>query len=96
MKELPTGLQIFENIRKKNALYVDKTDIIYKIASSAQMQYFISRPRRFGKSLLCWTLDALFSGKRVLFEGLAISKTNWEWESYPVIHLVFSKNQKSK
>jgi len=91
MKELPTGLQIFENIRKKNALYVDKTDIIYKIVSSAQMQYFISRPRRFGKSLLCWTLDALFSGKRVLFEGLAISKTNWEWESYPVIHLDMSK-----
>jgi len=91
MKQLPTGLQVFENIRKKNALYVDKTDMIYKIVSGAEMQYFISRPRRFGKSLLCWTLDALFSGKRELFDGLAISKTDWEWESYPVIHLDMSK-----
>jgi len=91
MKKLPTGLQVFENIRKKGALYVDKTDMIYKIVSEAKMQYFISRPRRFGKSLLCWTLDALFSGKRELFEGLAISKTDWEWESYPVIHLDMSK-----
>jgi hypothetical protein len=61
--------------------------MIYNIVSSAKMQYFISRPRRFGKSLLCWTLDALFSGKRELFEGLAISKTDWKWESHPVIHL---------
>jgi len=91
MQELPTGLQVFENIRKNNALYVDKTDMIYKIVSGAKMQYFISRPRRFGKSLLCWTLDALFSGKRELFEGLAISKTGWKWESYPVIHLDMSK-----
>jgi hypothetical protein len=91
MKELPTGLQVFENIRKKDALYVDKTDMIYNIVSSARMQYFISRPRRFGKSLLCWTLDALFSGKRELFDGLAIAKTDWKWESYPVIHLDMSK-----
>ena len=91
MKQLPTGLQEFEYIRKKDALYVDKTDMIYKIVSEAKKQYFISRPRRFGKSLLCWTLDALFSGKRELFEGLAISKTDWEWESYPVIHLDMSK-----
>jgi hypothetical protein len=55
------------------------------------MQFFISRPRRFGKTLLCWTLNALFSGKRELFEGLAIAKTDWEWESYPVIHLDMSK-----
>ncbi|MDR2694313.1 MAG: AAA family ATPase, partial [Chitinispirillales bacterium] len=85
MKPLPTGLQVFENIRKKGAMYVDKTDMVYEIVSGARMQFFLSRPRRFGKSLLCWTLDALFSGKRELFEGLAISKTDWEWESYPVV-----------
>ena len=90
MKQLPTGLQEFEYIRKNGALYVDKTDMIHKIVSEAKKQYFISRPRRFGKSLLCWTLNALFSGKRELFEGLAISKTDWEWESYPVIHLDMS------
>jgi len=90
MKQLPTGLQDFEYIRRKNALYVDKTDIIYELVSGARKQFFLSRPRRFGKSLLCWTLDALFSGKRELFEGLVISKTDWEWESYPVIHLDMS------
>ena len=95
MKQLPTGLQVFEYIREKDALYVDKTDMIYKIVSEAKKQYFISRPRRFGKSLLCWTLDALFSGKRELFEGLAISRTDWEWESYPVIHLDMSKVETS-
>jgi hypothetical protein len=91
MKELPTGLQVFEKIRTSGAIYVDKTDMIHKIVSSAKMQFFISRPRRFGKTLLCWTLNALFSGKRELFEGLAISKTDWTWESYPVIHLDMSK-----
>ncbi len=65
--------------------------MIYELVSGARFQYFLSRPRRFGKSLTCWTLDALFSGKRELFEGLAISKTDWAWESYPVIHLDMSK-----
>jgi len=91
MKELPTGLQVFENIRKEDGLYVDKTGMIYNIVSKVEKYFFISRPRRFDKSLLCWTLDALFSGKRELFEGLAISKTDWEWESYPVIHLNMGK-----
>ncbi|MDR2578592.1 MAG: ATP-binding protein [Chitinispirillales bacterium] len=90
MKELPTGLQVFEYIRQKNGLYVDKTDMVYKMISGLKTQFFISRPRRFGKTLLCWTLNALFSGKRELFEGLAIAKTDWEWESYPVIHLDMS------
>ncbi|MCL2184226.1 MAG: ATP-binding protein, partial [Chitinispirillia bacterium] len=58
--------------------------------SDFRRQYFLSRPRRFGKTLTCWTLDALFSGKRELFEGLAISKTDWAWESFPVIHLDMS------
>ena len=91
MKELPTGLQEFEYIRTSGALYVDKTDMIHKIVSSPRKQFFMARPRRFGKTLMCWTLDALFSGKRELFEGLAISKTDWAWEKYPVIHLDMSK-----
>ncbi|MDR3013004.1 MAG: ATP-binding protein [Chitinispirillales bacterium] len=91
MKQLPTGLQVFEYIRTSDAVYVDKTSMIYKIVSEPRKQFFISRPRRFGKTLLCWTLNALFSGKRELFEGLAISKTNWVWESYPIIHLDMSK-----
>jgi hypothetical protein len=91
MKELPTGLQEFEHIRTSGALYVDKTDMIHNIVSGARKHFFIARPRRFGKTLLCRTLDALFSGKRELFEGLVISKTGWAWESWPVIHLDMSK-----
>jgi len=91
MRELPTGLQEFEHIRTSNAIYVDKTDMIHRIVSGARKHFFIARPRRFGKTLMCWTLDALFSGKRELFEGLAISKTDWSWESWPVIHLDMSK-----
>jgi len=91
MKQLPTGLQEFEYIRQKDTVYVDKTDMLYELVSGAKKQFFLSRPRRFGKSLTCWTLNALFSGKRELFEGLAISKTDWEWESYPVIHLDMSR-----
>ena len=89
---LPLGRQIFEEIRKENLLYVDKTQTIYElITGSGSKQFFMSRPRRFGKTLLCWTLRALFTGKKELFEGLAISKTDWKWESYPVIHLDMSK-----
>ncbi|MDR2577622.1 MAG: AAA family ATPase [Chitinispirillales bacterium] len=72
MQELPTGLQVFEHIRSAGALYVDKTDMIHKIVSGARMQFFISRPRRFGKTLLCWTLNALFSV--ILCATPAISK----------------------
>jgi len=90
MLTLPVGLQEFEYIRMNNSLYVDKTDMIYDLVSGIKKQYFLSRPRRFGKTLLCWTLDVLFSGKKELFEGLAISKTDWEWGSYPVIHLDMS------
>jgi len=96
MKQLPTGLQEFEYIRRKDALYVDKTGMIYEIVSGIKKQYFLSRPRRFGKTLMCWTLDALFSGKREMFEGLAIYKTDWEWDSYPVIHLDMSKVSTSR
>jgi len=91
MKKLPIGMQIFEQVITGGYQYVDKTGMIYDLAVRGINQLFISRPRRFGKTLMCWTLDALFSGKRELFEGLAISKTDWVWESYPVIHLDMSK-----
>src|SRR5215469_11019957 len=91
MKKLPTGLQEFEHIRRGDALYVDKTGMIYDIVSDVRKQFFVSRPRRFGKTLMCWTLNALFSGKRELFEGLAIAKTDWVWDSFPIIHLDMSK-----
>ena len=73
MKLLPTGLQEFEYIRMNNGLYVDKTDMVYNLISGIKKQFFLSRPRRFGKTLLCWLLHELFSGKKELFEGLAIS-----------------------
>ena len=87
---LPIGKQVFERLRTENYLYVDKTRQIYDIVTGDSEQIFLSRPRRFGKTLLCWTLDALFSGRRELFEGLSISLSDWNWESYPVIHLDMS------
>ncbi|MDR0757196.1 MAG: AAA family ATPase [Tannerella sp.] len=71
MKKLPLEIQTFENIRARNYLYVDKTEIIYRAVSEGKV-YFLSRPRRFGKSLLTSTLDALFSGREDLFKGLYI------------------------
>ena len=67
-------------------MYVDKTALVYKLATTGRY-YFLSRPRRFGKSLLLSTLHAYFEGKRELFEGLAISKLEQKWEKYPVLHL---------
>jgi len=90
MRKLPIGKQIFEKIRAEDYIYVDKTRHIYDLITGNSEQYFLSRPRRFGKTLLCWTLHALFRGKKELFEGLAISKTDWKWEDFPVIHLDMS------
>ncbi|GBU21267.1 hypothetical protein R80B4_01156 [Fibrobacteres bacterium R8-0-B4] len=97
MKALPVGIQFFESLVKDNLLYVDKTQRIYEMISNhSSSQYFLSRPRRFGKTLLCWTLHELFCGKRELFDGLAISKTDWKWESFPVIHLDMSVGEFDK
>ena len=82
----PIGLQSFEDIRKSKFLYVDKTDMIYNLTRDGKY-YFLSRPRRFGKSLLVSTLEAYFSGKKELFTGLAIDSLEKEWASYPVLHL---------
>jgi hypothetical protein len=90
MQQLPTGRQVFANIRKENGLYVDKTALIHKMISGLRTQFFLSRPRRFGKTLLCYTLCSLFEGRKELFKGLMISKTKWKWEKHPIIRLDMS------
>ncbi len=83
------GIQTFKNVIEGNYLYVDKTDLIYELAKESKY-CFLSRPRRFGKSLLVTTLEAYFEGKKDLFKGLAIEDLETEWISYPVIHLDLS------
>lgn len=82
----PIGIQTFAKIREENFLYVDKTKDVYQLAKDGGY-YFISRPRRFGKSLLITTLEAYFQGRKELFDGLAISELEKEWKQYPVLHI---------
>ena len=86
LQNLPIGIQNFEKIREANYLYVDKTALVYKLVSTGSY-YFLSRPRRFGKSLLLSTLHSYFDGRKDLFDGLAIADLEQEWERYPVLHL---------
>ncbi|HBB14016.1 MAG TPA: AAA family ATPase [Treponema sp.] len=85
---LPIGIQSFKDIRKNNYLYVDKTEQIFNLIETGKV-YFLSRPRRFGKSLLVSTLDSFFSGKKELFVGLKIEGLEKEWISYPVFYIDF-------
>ena len=86
MRKYPIGIQTFSKIREGNYLYVDKTALVYKLAKDGGY-YFLSRPRRFGKSLLVTTLEAYFQGRKDLFEGLAISKLEKDWTVRPVLHI---------
>ena len=86
MQNLPIGMQSFESIRQNNFLYVDKTKHIYNLANSNRY-YFLSRPRRFGKSLFLSTLEAYFLGKKELFKGLYIETVEKQWTEYPVLYL---------
>lgn len=88
-RKFPIGIQTFEKIRKNGYYYIDKTDLVYKLSHDGSV-YFLSRPRRFGKSLLVTTLKSYFEGRKDLFEGLAIEKLETEWEKYPVLHFDFS------
>lgn len=88
-RNLPIGIQTFEKIRKDNCVYVDKTQFVQELAKY-KCPYFLSRPRRFGKSLFLSTLKSYFEGRKDLFEGLAISKTESEWKKYPVLHFDFN------
>ncbi len=89
MKRLPVGVSNFEKIIRNNDTYVDKTAILYELIRDPRA-YFLSRPRRFGKSLTCSTLEAIFSGKRELFDGLAINDINYDWQPYPIIKFDFN------
>ena len=84
------GLQWFPDFIKRKAVYVDKTAYVYKMAQSNAKSFFLSRPRRFGKSLLVSTLQCYFEGRKELFKGLAIEQLEKEWIQYPVIRLDLS------
>ena len=83
----PVGIQTFEKIRTADLLYIDKTEYIYRMVHSGGSYFFLSRPRRFGKSLLISTLSSYFLGKKELFKGLAMEKLEQDWTEYPVVHL---------
>ncbi len=85
----PIGIQDFGKIRNDGYVYLDKTDLIYDLVHNGNI-YFLSRPRRFGKSLLISTLECYFQGKKELFKGLAIEQLEKEWKQYPVFHLDFN------
>ena len=85
----PLGIQTFSEIRRRDMLYVDKTEYVYRMAPSGKF-FFLSRPRRFGKSLLVSTFQSYFEGRKELFKGLAIEKLEHEWTEYPVLHFDMS------
>ena len=90
MKDLTSSVYSFEKLRKGGYLYVDKTEFIWNLIDPAGESYFLSRPRRFGKSLTISTLKAVFEGKKELFKGLAIYDKPYDWKPYPIIHLSFA------
>ena len=91
LKRCPIGIQTFSKIREDDYLYVDKTEYVYNLAHSDATYFFMSRPRRFGKSLLTSTLRSYFEGRRDLFKGLAIEQLETEWTEYPVLHFDMSR-----
>ena len=84
LKRLPVGIQTFDNLIEGNYLYVDKTALIYQMTKLSKY-VFLSRPRRFGKSLLVSTLRSYFEGRKDLFQGLAVEQLEQEWTAYPVL-----------
>ena len=89
-RKYPAGIQTFEKIISEGYTYIDKTDLVYSLANSDGGYFFLSRPRRFGKSLLVSTLKSYFEGRKDLFSGLAMEKLEKNWTAYPVIHLDLS------
>ena len=90
MKRITSSVYTFEDLIQGNFLYVDKTEYIWQLIKPAKEMYFLSRPRRFGKSLTLSTLKAVFQGKKELFKGLAIYDKPYDWKQYPIIHLSFA------
>lgn len=95
MRLYTAGIADFERIRQDGRIYIDKTDLIYKLTRESQF-VFLSRPRRFGKSLLCSTLKYYFEGRKDLFEGLAIAELEKDWKKYPILHLDLNAEQYKK
>ena len=89
LKKCPLGIQTFSEVREGDYIYIDKTDMVYRMTQSFKY-VFLSRPRRFGKSLLASTLHSYFAGKKELFKGLAIEKLETEWAEHPVLHFDMS------
>ena len=87
----PIGIQSFEQLREDGYVYVDKTRLVYDLVTKGKI-YFLSRPRRFGKSLLVSTLKNYFLGRKELFRGLAIDSLETKWAEYPVFHIDFNSN----
>lgn len=85
----PIGIQTFADIINDGYTYVDKTQYVWELATRGKF-YFLSRPRRFGKSLLLSTFDAFFRGRRELFKGLYIYDQEWDWKEFPVFHLALN------
>ena len=90
-RKLPVGIQSFNKIREDGYIYVDKTDMIWKLANKGLKYNYLIRPRRFGKSVLVDTLQAYFEGRKDLFEGLKIMELEKDWKQYPVIRLDMSR-----
>ena len=90
MKKIDSGNSSFEKLIQSGNVYIDKTQYLYNLLTDGRTYYFLSRPRRFGKSLTLSTLEAIFKGKRELFKGLYIDSTDYDWKEYPVIHIDFS------
>ncbi|WP_289299446.1 AAA family ATPase, partial [Xylanibacter rodentium] len=90
LKRCPVGIQTFSEIIENNYVYVDKTEYVYRLTHSDAKYFFLSRPRRFGKSLLTSTLRCYFEGRRDLFKGLAIDRLETEWAESPVLHFDMS------
>jgi hypothetical protein len=90
LRKLPIGIQSFEKLILENTIYVDKTKYIYELIKNGFGNYFFSRPRRFGKSLLISTLEEIFSNSRELFKGLLIDSSDYQWKAYPVIKISFT------
>ena len=91
LQPISTNSSDFPKLRRKRCVYVDKTGFFHKLITGADDCFFLARPRRFGKSLMITTLKAIFEGRRDLFDGLAISQTDWKWEKYPVLYFNFGK-----
>jgi len=96
MKPYPLSVHSFEKLVQEGCLYVDKTDKIHRLVAGPSAAFFLSRPRRFGKSLLLSTLKAIFLGQKELFRGLAMEKLPYDWKAYPVIHLDLAPKEISK